>query len=208
MPNFNLTNFALFSSDCIPKWSAYADLLKLVAHFQATGQFCGRRIAVSWLLNVQATCLCISQMGLLYALSHWERSCRSKLPSLSLWQQIQLSLLISPWHTLAYCWDAKQPRNKSNRTQHHSERESSQTTHSRSPQALRKTEGPAMHCHLHRGDWSFHLTNGKKNTQRKVLQPKALTHSATADREAWQPVFVNGQREWLGSEEATAIPGV
>ena len=34
--------------------------------------------------------------------------------------------------------------------------------HSRSPQAVRKPEGPAMHCHLHRGDWSFHLTNEKK----------------------------------------------
>ena len=37
--------------------------------------------------------------------------------------------------------------------------------HSRSPQALRKPEGPAMHCHLHRGDWSFHLTNEKKKKQ-------------------------------------------
>ena len=34
--------------------------------------------------------------------------------------------------------------------------------HSRSPQAVRKPEGHAMHCHLHRGDWSFHLTNEKK----------------------------------------------
>ena len=34
--------------------------------------------------------------------------------------------------------------------------------HSRSPQAVRKPEGPVMHCHLHRGDWSFHLTNEKK----------------------------------------------
>ena len=33
--------------------------------------------------------------------------------------------------------------------------------HSRSLQAVRKSEGPAMHCHLHRGDWSFHLTNEK-----------------------------------------------
>ena len=33
--------------------------------------------------------------------------------------------------------------------------------HSRSPQAVRKPEGPAMHCHLHWGDWSFHLTNEK-----------------------------------------------
>ena len=34
--------------------------------------------------------------------------------------------------------------------------------HSRSPQALQKPEGPAMHYHLHWGDWSFHLTNEKK----------------------------------------------
>ena len=34
--------------------------------------------------------------------------------------------------------------------------------HSRSPQAVRKPEGLTMHCHLHRGDWSFHLTNEKK----------------------------------------------
>ena len=33
---------------------------------------------------------------------------------------------------------------------------------SRSPQAIRKPERLAMHCHLHRGDWSFHLTNEKK----------------------------------------------
>ena len=41
--------------------------------------------------------------------------------------------------------------------------------HSRSPQAVRKSEGPAMHCHLHRGDWSFHLTNEKK---KKILNLK------------------------------------
>ena len=31
-------------------------------------------------------------------------------------------------------------------------------------QALRKPEGPAMHCHLHWGDWSFHLMNKKNKT--------------------------------------------
>ena len=36
--------------------------------------------------------------------------------------------------------------------------------HSRSPQAVRKPEGLAMHCHLHRGDWSFHLKNEKKKS--------------------------------------------
>ena len=39
--------------------------------------------------------------------------------------------------------------------------------HSRSPQAVRKPEGLAMHCHLHRGDWSFHLTNEKKKSRLK-----------------------------------------
>ena len=38
---------------------------------------------------------------------------------------------------------------------------------SHSPQALRKPEGPAMHCHLHRGDWNFHLTNEKKKKKKK-----------------------------------------
>ena len=42
--------------------------------------------------------------------------------------------------------------------------------HSRSPQALRKPEGPAMHCHLHRGDWSFHPTNEKKKPEPFILQ--------------------------------------
>ena len=30
----------------------------------------------------------------------------------------------------------------------------------------KKPEGPAMHCHLHRGDWSFHLTNEKKKKKK------------------------------------------
>ena len=41
--------------------------------------------------------------------------------------------------------------------------------HPCSPQAVRKPEGPAMHCHLHRGDWNFHLTNEKKKLYMKVL---------------------------------------
>ena len=44
--------------------------------------------------------------------------------------------------------------------------------HSRSPQAVRKPEGPAMHCHLHRGDWNFHLTNEKKKKKEKNLKDK------------------------------------
>ena len=35
--------------------------------------------------------------------------------------------------------------------------------HSRSPQVLRKPEGPAMYCHFHRGDWSFYLTNDQSS---------------------------------------------
>ena len=41
---------------------------------------------------------------------------------------------------------------------------------SRSLQAVRKPEGPAMHCHLHRGDWSFHLMNEKKKKRTSLLQ--------------------------------------
>ena len=47
--------------------------------------------------------------------------------------------------------------------------------HSRSPRAVRKPEGPAMHCHLHWGDWSFHLTNEKtKKTVRWVDRDKQI----------------------------------
>ena len=48
--------------------------------------------------------------------------------------------------------------------------------HSRSPQALRKPGGSAMYCHLHRGEWSFHLTNEKKivlTLQRSITQKDA-----------------------------------
>ena len=31
-----------------------------------------------------------------------------------------------------------------------------------------------MHCHLHRGDWSFHLTNEKKKKKPSVMQDKQL----------------------------------
>ena len=58
--------------------------------------------------------------------------------------------------------------------------------HSRSPQAVRKPEGPAMHCHLHRGDWDFHLTNEKK----KKRQIHVLPHSEVAYQSCnltWSP---------------------
>ena len=59
--------------------------------------------------------------------------------------------------------------------------------HSRSPQALLKTKEHAMHCHLHRGDWSFHLTNEKKklsiSSSHSIPTPvqpvPALTYIAT-----------------------------
>ena len=47
--------------------------------------------------------------------------------------------------------------------------------HSRSPQALRKPEGLAMHCRLHRGDWSFHLTNEKKKNSFKCISQSCYT---------------------------------
>ena len=49
--------------------------------------------------------------------------------------------------------------------------------HPRRPQAVRKPEGLAMHCHLHRGDWSFHLTNEKK--QKKAVFKIRMTRRVT-----------------------------
>ena len=43
----------------------------------------------------------------------------------------------------------------------YSERESGQTTLPQ-PTSCAVAWGPTMYCHLHRGDWSFHLTNKKK----------------------------------------------
>ena len=33
-----------------------------------------------------------------------------------------------------------------------------------------------MHCHLHRGDWNFHLTNEKKKFEEHVLEEKLVKH--------------------------------
>ena len=44
----------------------------------------GERVVFGWLLNIPATCECISGTGLLrqfYVLPHWDRSCRSNFPS-------------------------------------------------------------------------------------------------------------------------------
>ena len=57
-----------------PRRSTY---MKQLLHWQQV-------IFVCWLLNVQATCECISGTGLLrhlYVLPHWDRSCRSNFPS-------------------------------------------------------------------------------------------------------------------------------
>ena len=51
---------------------------------------------VCWLLNVPATCECISGTDLLrqfYVLPHWDRSCRSNFPS----------------HSVTVCWHPGQP---------------------------------------------------------------------------------------------------
>ena len=61
--------------------------------------------------------------------------------------------------------------------------------HSRSPQAVRKPEGPAMHCHLNRGDWSFHLTNEKKKKKNSRLLRADLSGSShTSNSEIGTPV--------------------
>ena len=38
--------------------------------------------------------------------------------------------------------------------------------HSRNPKALGKPGGPMMYCHLHSGDWSFHLTNEQRKKKK------------------------------------------
>ena len=60
--------------------------------------------------------------------------------------------------------------------------------HSRSPQAVWKPEGLAMHCHLHRGDWSFHLTNAK--TKKNLIQGLnflALVSGVFVSKSLWGP---------------------
>ena len=61
--------------------------------------------------------------------------------------------------------------------------------HSRSPQAVRKPEGPAMHCHLHWGDWSFHLTNEKKKKLRLLDWRNDLLLFVCFDAELFQHPF-------------------
>ena len=58
------------------------------------------KVVVCWLLNVPATCKCISGTDLLrqfYVLPHWDRSCRSNSPS---------HLVTAYWHRAdqSQCW--------------------------------------------------------------------------------------------------------
>ena len=62
--------------------------------------------------------------------------------------------------------------------------------HSRSPQAVRKPEGPAMHCHLHRGDWSFHLTYQQDIEKLERVQRQAARF-ITKDYRTREPGCVN-----------------
>ena len=57
-----------------------------------------------------------------------------------------------------------------------------------SPQDVRKPEGLAMHCHLHRGDWSFHLTNEKKMIRNEFKVPAILCFLWSAFIWAMYPV--------------------
>ena len=55
-----------------------------VSRSPSLGDLHTRSIVVCWLLNVPATCECISGTDLLrqfYVLPHWDRSCRSNFPS-------------------------------------------------------------------------------------------------------------------------------
>ena len=65
--------------------------------------------------------------------------------------------------------------------------------HCRSPQAVRKPEGLAIHCHLRRGDWSFHLTNEKKKKPSLLLSrrtPLLLGQQAAEQRKQFGEVSV------------------
>ena len=65
--------------------------------------------------------------------------------------------------------------------------------HSCSPQALLQPEGPAMHCHLQRGDWSFHLT--KEKTKKNVagtLSNRDATESNSNYGQSWPDLI----RRW------------
>ena len=71
--------------------------------------------------------------------------------------------------------------------------------HSRSPQAVRKPEGLAMHCHLHRGDWSFHLTNEKKKKKITSLNPSRGREGAALLNAAPAVSTSDGHGQGLGS---------
>ena len=78
----------------------------------------------------------------------------------------------------------------------HSERESGQTT-LRSPQALRKPEGLEIHCHLHRGDWSFHLTNEMKKERKLAVQRQPCQTPGDIGSAVGLVVRVSVYRDWM-----------
>ena len=85
--------------------------------------------------------------------------------------------------------------------------------HSRSPQAVRKPEGPAMHCHLHRGDWNFHLTNEKKKKSSARLMPQNQLYGTgpLPSPTAWSPdqhhaaMLADVSRHFLGRTEGRGL---
>ena len=84
--------------------------------------------------------------------------------------------------------------------------------HSRSPQAVQKPEGPAMHCHLHRGDWNFHLTNEKKKKKYSCWPPRAraarkslmLSFSQTGRSQLWKVEPGMGCNAWHSHAQSFA----
>ena len=71
--------------------------------------------------------------------------------------------------------------------------------HPRSPQAVRKPEGPAMHCHLHRGDWSSHLTNEKKKEE-ELADRLASTADITSGLQLGRAEVLRGLRNVLNMD--------
>ena len=61
-----------------------------------------------------------------------------------------------------------------------------------------------MHCHLHRGDWSFHLTNEKKKNSFLSITGKILSHEMT---EIVSPTSVSTATRDPATIEQTGQPG-
>ena len=72
------------------------------------------KLALQW-LPCQAPGVIGSALGLVGPVSvccDWVRWKVWSAASISVWQQVKLSVQIRPWDTLACCWDVKQPTNK------------------------------------------------------------------------------------------------